>query len=195
MSSRRRVRPRRTNIPAVVKRVLNQQTETKYWQDSTTYQNLAPSTSGNIYSLSTQIVQGDSGATRDGNVVHVKSLAFDGYCYVADSPYNILRIMVVQNRGIALGTGDMPTVSTQYNPYKMTVLYDKKIPLFWSGATAGQLVPKTFKVRVPLNKRLMWNASTGACYNRDIYLYVVTDSSAGPNPTIYGSLTVPFKDL
>lgn len=197
MSSKRPRRPRTGGKPAVslIKRVVNRMSETKYLQDSSTIYNVAPTTSGLLTPLSSLIVTGDGVNQRDGYKIFLRSLAINGYVAPADNPFNAVRIMILKSKGIALTSGVCPAVASVYDPHYMQVLYDKQMILTYSGATVGQSVPVLVKKTLYLNMPLTYVSTTGASSTDDIYIWLVSDSAAGPNPTWYCNFTLAYKDI
>lgn len=183
-----------TKLRKAVKQIVSRRLETKYWEDDSSLYNLAPTTSGYVYPLSNQIITGTSGSTRVGNKVYLMHLHLKGYIIPADNPYNMVRCIVARGRGQTLTAGDFPSVVGSTDPWTMTVLADKLYALTYSGATVGQSVPQIMSIDLTLNHPLTWSGSSGACENDDIYVYFVSDSLAGPNPTIYSSIKVSYKD-
>lgn len=144
---------------------------------------------GSVYSIS-DVPQGDTDITRDGDQFVQRALRIRGKVVVADS-HNLLRMLVFRWK-----QDDTPTVSdllsstyvgsvrAPYSPYhhdgrtNFTVLFDKTY-LTDSYKTAVQIDTKWINLR---NKKQYMTAGSSTAGKNKIYVMIISDSAAEPSP-------------
>lgn len=182
-----------------LKNYLNKNVEFKYYDhdESTTVDS-----SGAVYSL-TDIPQGDTDITRDGDKLILKNVQLRGTISLADAS-NAVRIIVFQWH--PLDSASIPAVSAiiQYigtygivSPYhhdgrtQFTVLSDKTYLV--NNVSMPYMV---FRQRVPLKyakKQVAYTAGGSFGYNKIMYL-AITDSGTTAHPLVSTQSRVYFTD-
>ena len=118
-----------------------------------------------------------------------------GHFLAADTPYNIIRCIIVQDK--TTGTS-APTVATlfansvypYYSPlnrdYRDTynVLVDKTVIVSNDGASTTGYVPRTFKFNIPGKKLRSVNyTNAGAVDSGTIWICLISDSTVSVHPS------------
>jgi hypothetical protein len=151
---------------------------------------------GTMYNLES-IAQGSGNQTRRGNNARVKHLTYNANLY-ADSTdvINVFRVVIFRwNDNTTAVVGDLFTSSNYSTSYynidniltgKLEVLFDKS---YCTGTTAGGA--KHCHVDMALDRAIQWNsASAVPAIQGSMNLFVVSDSTAIPSPTIAGNATL-----
>lgn len=154
---------------------------------------------GTITSIS-DISQGDTDVTRDGDQVYIRSLEFSWEVSVGDT-YNIVRLLVVQwfpattpaVTDILLTNGSNDGVLSPYNHdsrFQFKVLYDRKIHV------NTDMPNRSLKFRLYKNfryRRIQYIGG-GTTGQNKIYIIKISDSGAAPNPTMANFGKLNFSD-
>lgn len=161
---------------------------------------------GAVYDL-TSINQGDTDESRDGDAIYWKSQTFNYRVYGGDTT-NALRVIIFQWFGnTSLHTPTVGDVLQQYGStlgVLSTYLHDGEqgtnFRVFYDKTTTAvngtDTVDKVFSVKVPLKyarKKCQFNAGSASRTN-GLFLCVISDSAATPNPGIEYWSRVTFTD-
>lgn len=188
---------KRPSFAKKVERVLNKQSELKYYYSSL---DTTVGTTASILSLSS-ISQGNSVTTRVGDRVNPTSLSIRGRVAVADA-YNLVRILVFKwnNNNLSdsptsaelisnISSGEAITTSAPlvHKNYKM--LLDKTLVVTTDNAA------RYFKYNIKLNrdKEILFNAGANNGHGL-YYVCVVSDSAAASHPDVYLQSRLRFRD-
>jgi hypothetical protein len=151
---------------------------------------------GTMYNLES-VAQGSGNQARIGNNARVIKIKYDGNLY-ADSTdvINVFRVVLARwNDNTTMVVGDLFTSSNYSTSYynidnigtgKLQVLFDKS---YCTGTTSSGA--KHAHIEIKCNYPIQWNsASAVPAINGSLNLYIVSDSTAIPSPTIAGNATV-----
>lgn len=179
-------------------KVLRSKTETKYWDDSESA--VACTDIGAIYNL-TEITQGDSDSSRDGDSVTAMSYQIRFSATVGDND-NIVRLVVFQwhdlNSLPSVGQ-ILPYTSSSlavYAPYRhdtkpmFKILADKVLILDSDDPIAyGKIfISKGF------NRKIQFNTPSGSTIHNGLYLLAVSNSGVVTHPSISYVSRCRYKD-
>ena len=197
------------SVSGFVKNVIYRMAEKKQYSQSVAIGSLLH---GNIYtkSITTNVVQGTSEATRVGDAVQLSDLRLKGvFATAATAGAYQFRVMVVAsgeeynvdgttsglvlselfNQGITAGT----QVNAIVNPKACTVLHDEVVNInsTISGVSDGALID----LNIPLNNQVFKYQSSGSVYGKFKNIYVVLigwvlSGTSGTTPT--GSITFNY---
>lgn len=153
----------------------------------------------------TSIVRGTSPTNFIGNKIKVKSLRITGSFIAADTPYNVVRMLIIQDGSTTFA----PTVSNMftnavyplYSDYNVDtrdqyrVLYDKLFVLSNDGVSTANHIPKFFKIKISGKslRQVGFNAS-GNPDSGTIMILLVSDSASATHPNFVMSLRTTFTD-
>lgn len=182
------------------KRVVNRMAEKKWYTSHTA---VDISQTGNIDWLS-QIPQGDTDLTRDGDQCRLTSLSFKGNLIAASTDgTNTVRIIIFKwndNNIVsapdlddiltATGTGEVPLGMYQQDNVRskrFNILYDKLYSL--DDFHPQTIINTKIKMRSPIN--FNGGGTTGRGH---IYLLYVSNSNATPHPTLNYAFKFVFTD-
>lgn len=210
LSKRTRKRKVGGNFARKVIQVLNQREEKKYFGLNTSA--FAPAGGGTTTTVAlTEIGQGDTDITRDGDQIYVTSIQLR-YNYIIDPAWtgvNYVRVILYQwIDAIAAATApaaqaillnvstNREAVISAYNHdtrYNYRILYDK---VHQVGIGGSSVSPQTFHDEVMItkgfNRKIQYEASTTAGTNK---FYLMVTSFATANPGLLTYMTkVNFKD-
>ncbi len=150
----------------------------------------------------TQISQGVGDNERVGNRISLQKLYVQKLLRVEDNttvPHATIRVLLVQSRGGALSTSDMPGFASPCDLDKMIVLKDIMCNLSSTGqAGVGNVYfgsnPK--RIKFSLNKfyknSLQFNDTSTTPANNPLYLYMLSDNLQGQQ---CGFETIYYKDI
>ncbi len=185
-------------VKQMVKSAINNSLVRKYilTATGTTVTPASITNSGTMYSLDT-VAQGTGNQARTGNNATVKRIVYNGNFY-ADSTdvINVFRIVLFRwNDNTTAVAADLFT-STNYstsfynidNIYtgKLQILHDRSV---CTGTTASGA--KHVFIDMKMNHSIQWNSSSAVpAIQGALYLFIVSDSTAVPSPTIAGNATV-----
>lgn len=159
---------------------------------------------GTIQSLS-DITQGDTDVTRDGDSLYLRSIRVKGGVVVSDST-NAVRIIIFQWHAdstddtatvndilsaTAVGTVVGPFASYYHDKRRLyTVMYDR---VFNATTNESQLLFDTGYLRPKVRKISFVNASTQAVHK--LFILAISDSAAAGHPTVKYWNRVTFNDM
>lgn len=184
-------------IKSIVQKQINKNVETKsvtksYNEEAVQDQARTPID----YSL-TEIAQGDTKATRNGNQYLVQSIKADLWVKVADTT-NIVRVVwYIPKISSETMTSNTISVYSAIDYDTFTVLSDRRYLLH------GSLGPgflkcrfsKRFNSKSRRGLKVLFNGTAATdIVKNNIRLYVVSDSAAATDPTISGNIKMFFKD-
>lgn len=184
------------SIARIANKVYNKKAEKKYKLEDLTYLSLL--NSGTTACL-TDISQGDTDLTRDGDQLYLRSFQFRGNIILGDTNYNMIRMIVYQwypatvpTIANILGTGVI-YVNAPYNHdqrYNFKVLRD----LRWT--VDAQTPNKMFKfwIKSGFRRKIQYFSGSSTTANNMVYVTVVSDSGAVPNPGISFIYQTNFND-
>lgn len=156
---------------------------------------------GAVYSLS-NVPQGDTDTTRDGDQLVQRAIRIKGNSIVADST-NIARLIVFRWKnestpvvGDILSATYVGTSRAPFSPYhhdgrtNFTVLYDKNF------ATDTYNIQRTFDTGwINLrNKKQYFTAGSATAQKNGIFCLIITDSAAVSNPFLNLVSRLTFQD-
>jgi hypothetical protein len=152
--------------------------------------------SGTMYNLES-VAQGSGNQARIGNNARVREIVYNANLY-ADSTdvINVFRVVLFRwNDNTAAVAGDIFTSSNYSTSYynidniktgKLQILYDQSFP---TGTTAGGA--KHCHIDMKCDYPIQWNSSSAVpAIQGSLNLFVVSDSTAVPSPTIAGNACV-----
>jgi len=190
-------------IRRVVKKELNKEIETKFFdRQMSGYAELAVLTAANPLQ---GIVRGSGRSEFIGSKIKPTSLSIKGQVIAGDSPGNMLRLVIIQDKT----TSGTPTAGTLFSnltypwvsPFNAdyrdtyTVLYDKTWLLTNDGVTSTGFLPRSFKVFIPAKKmRQIGYTGAGAIDSGTIWMCWISDSSAAVHPTYIAVSRLSYKD-
>ncbi len=155
--------------------------------------------SGTMYSLDS-IAQGSGNQARTGNNARVREISYNGNFYADGTDViNNFRVVIFRwNDNTTAVAADLFTSSNYSTSFynidhistgKLHIIMDRFIN---TGTTASG--SKSIHVKFKQNHPIQWNsASAVPAIQGALYLFVVSDSTAIPSPTIAGNATVIFE--
>jgi len=141
-----------------------------------------------------------------GSAIRVTSIEIYGQLIAADSPGNIMRMMIIQDKDVSgvpnTGTMFSDLVYPIYSPLnkdysdQYRVLKDKLFLLTNDGVTSTGFLPKSFRYRISGKKlrQVKFTNSAGAYDGGSIWILFVSDSGAAANPTWIMNTRVNYTD-
>lgn len=155
--------------------------------------------SGTMYNLES-IAQGTGNQARTGNQAMVKNIWYRAHLY-ADSTdvINVFRVVLFRwNDNTTAVSTDVFTSTNYSTSYynidnihtgKLEILHDRSYP---TGTTAGGA--KVVTINLKQNHQMQWNsASAVPAINGSLNLFIVSDSTAIPSPTIAGNVCLTLE--
>lgn len=205
MRAKRAVRFRRTSKPSKVftrkvRKVLNKSSEKKYlnYVNSSTVDN----TGALILKLS-EVSQGDTDTTRDGDQMTIRSLQFNMSFAIADTT-NYVRVIFfqwLQNTQMGLPTASnilLDVVTAPWlSPYSHDYRYNFRIlgdHLIRLDSQVPLVYKKMFFKRFA-RRKVQYVGASSTAYTNGIFALVVSDSSAVPHPSVQWSGKLNFSDV
>ncbi len=206
-SSKRYKKPKRSGsvskqqVRSMIKSTVNKSLTNKFilTATGTTVTPTSINNSGTMYSLDS-VAQGSGNQARTGNNALVKEITYNGNFY-ADSTdvINNFRVVLFRwNDNTTAVAGDLFTSSNYSTSYynidniatgKLIILADRFIN---TGTTAGG--SKSVNIHLKQNHRIQWNsASAVPAIQGALYLFIVSDSTAVPSPTVAGNACVKLE--
>lgn len=154
---------------------------------------------GTITSIS-DVSQGDTDVTRDGDQIYIRSLEMSWEVAVGDT-YNIVRLIVLQwfpattptISDILLTSGNNDSVLSPYSHdtrFQFKVLYDRKIHV----NTDRPNMSLRFRIWRNFRFRRIQYIGGGTTGQNKIYILKISDSGAVPNPTMANFAKMNFSD-
>lgn len=188
----------RQQVRQMINNIVNQDLERKYilTATGTTITPASITNSGTVYSLDT-VATGTSNQTRVGNNATVKEILVNMNLYPDSTDViNVFRVVLVRwNDNTTLVAGDIFTSTNYSTSYynidniktnKMHILWDKS---YCTGYTSSGA--KHCYINLKQNHSIQWNTTSSAnAIQGALYLFVVSDSTAVPSPTIAGNVMV-----
>ncbi len=188
----------RSQVRQMIDSKMNQELERKYilTATGTTVTPASVTNSGVVYSLDT-VAQGSGNQTRVGNNATVKEINVDINLYPDSTDViNCFRVVLARwNDNTTLVAGDLFTSSNYSTSYynidniktrKLHILFDKT---YCTGYTSSG--PKHCHIHLKQNHSIQWNSASAVnAIDGALYLFVVSDSTAVPSPTIAGNVMV-----
>jgi len=187
-----------------VNRMIKQTMESKYKDSLSTSSNLNAT---GIFEDTTDISQGDTATTRDGDEILLQSLEVNFYAFtdpISNDRVNACRVIVFfwnsNNTPIVTdlledATGSLPHLSPMNNGNKkrILILYDRRF-LVQSQTGPQGVIPQRFVISIPrkLQKVTYVTGSNNAV--RRLYIFFCSDSSATPSPDIQYYVRLRYKD-
>ncbi len=182
----------------VAKRQISRFTETKHQYNSDT--GTGVSSAGGIVELS-NMAQGSTGETRDGNLIVLKSFSLKGEVVIGDTT-NVLRVIIFRFKEIddpiitdILETTGAHAVRSAYNYDKRKlydILYDRRFRM--DVANVNPLISiKLFGKKLG-SKAVQFDTDTTSGTNK-LWMLRVSDSGAVPNPTMNYYSETAYKDI
>lgn len=190
---KRRTYKKKGGFKKAVKKVVSDMAETKTYLY--TFNNVV-SDSGTLLHL-TDISQGDTQSTRDGNQIFLKGITVRMHSILADT-YNIMRIIIVRAR---TGAGDVTSADfpagvspdpfiEEMNYDKYTVVKDQVITL-----DAGK-VHDVRKFYIKVNKKIQYGSNTSSdVVTNPYYIWLVSDSDISSHPSVALTARMYWKDF
>lgn len=156
----------------------------------------------------TNISQGDTDGTRDGDQLLIRSVEMELHPWLGATPdtNNIVRVMLVQWYGLAssLTVGDVLQVTSALNSscvmspynhdnrYQFKVLYDRRFVLSANGtSTHFQKVMITRGFR----RKVQYVAGSATSATNGVYMLAFSDSISGPHPALDYNVKINYSDL
>lgn len=182
-----------------IHKAINSQLETKHKSFTAASWVDIGSVSGTLTEL-TNIGQGVGDNQRVGNKLTLQKLYIQKNLRVEDNasiPHSTIRVLLVQSRGGALSTSDMPNFASPVDLDKMVVFRDFLVNLSSTGQNStgtyfGSSVKRiVIKLRKFAKKSLQYNDSTTTPQNNPVYLYMLSDNAQGQQ---VGFETIYYKD-
>ena len=177
------------------------------WKHLDMFHQLTASTSGSILNL-TAGAQGDADNSRDGDKITTSSLQVRGSIEQNDVPYNKVRITVVRvptNHWSTI-TKDMVYIYSHstdpqlwmynldsFRSSKLKVMYDKCFVVKSITDSVGDGV-RNFQFKIPFRYQVQYAGGTTAC-NQALYVFINSDSTLGPHPTVDMMTRLNYCDL
>ena len=207
-------RRKKTSVQAAVRKELNKQVETKV--DVTTFNNSLDSATPFAYNPFDQLQEGTDINQRVGQSVYVKSVGLRSIVLGADTPYNRIRVTMVETRKpLTPSIGNSYDGEAIYNPLYASiglnapidytvvkkVHFDKVLNLQlnqWNIGLSGRNVQKTFNRRITLNRKIYFDDTNSGLQNNchaNFYLVMSSDSGIAPHPSMDWATTVRFQDM
>lgn len=165
------------------------------------------SSSGYFQNL-TQIPQGSSDITRDGDKLTVTSVSFRMELYSGDSPYNHLRLVLFRwnnlyqtptlNDLFLIGPSTVATYNYMWNVDTIRarpgfkVLYDRTISNKVSNDGSSKL-NTLIRKKIPFRTNLQFQA--GGLVGSSLYLFAISDSGIATHPVLSGMVRTNYFDL
>ena len=155
--------------------------------------------SGTVYNLES-VVQGASNQQRIGNNAIVRRVKYDGNLYPDSTDViNVFRVVLARwNDNTSLVAGDIFQSSNYSTSYynidnigtgKLQILFDQ---FYCTGYTSSGAKHCHFDMK--MNHPIQWNsASAVPAIQGSLNLFIVSDSTAVPSPTIAGNATVVLE--
>lgn len=190
-------RPR--NITAEVRRQLKRQLETKHKSFVASSFVDIGSVSGTLTQL-TSIAQGVGDDQRVGNKISIEKVFIQKVLRVEDNtsiPHATIRVLLVQSRGGALSTSDMPQLMGPVDLDKMYVLKDQLINLssVAQNSTGTYFGSNMYRLKINMKnfpkKNLQFDDTNTTPANNPLYLYMFCDNAQGQQG---GFETIYYKD-
>lgn len=176
--------------------------ETKH-KDSTAFTGSILSSGG--FTLLSDIVPGDLDSNRVGTKIDPFKMSFRGEIIGADTPYNRVRVIVFQwhenddnvppdiSYILQNVANEDQRLTSQYRWDKrneFTILYDHLFHL-----VIGQdSVLQHMSFSVDKMRKIKYNEGNVSTAESNVYLYMVSDSTAAPYPLINGCFRLLYKD-
>lgn len=189
-------------LKKVIKQVANQSGEKKYF---TVYSG-GPQTVdsiGVVTSIS-NIGQGDTDVTRDGDQVYLRSIELTWNAIVADT-YNFLRLIIFQWMPASTPTVSDILIPATGNPeqnyqmpynhdgrFNFRILYDRTLQVSQDTYQSRQVTKKY--ILKGFRHRIQYQAGTTDGNNK-IYLLKISDSTAASHPTMMNVTKINFGDM
>lgn len=186
-------------IKKAVRKVLNQQMETKHKSFIASAWTDVGAISGTLTEL-TNIGQGVGDNQRVGNKLTLHKLFIQKNLRVEDNasiPHSTIRVLLVQSRGGALSTSDMPNFADPVDLDKMIIYRDFLVNLSSTGQNStgtyfGSSVKRiVIKLKKFSRKNLQYNDTATTPQNNPVYLYMLSDNAQGQQ---VGFETIYYKD-
>lgn len=154
-----------------------------------------PGTFGSILSTGTQleltglIAEGDGYYHRSGSKVRILGVRISGVMSPGDT-VNVVRILMEQNDPSKTLTHTIDSIVTKLKGNTQKKYHDEYVTL----STTGDTAVRTYNRYIKINKTVNYASTLGQALE-GIYLYMIGDSTAIPNPGFtVGSLEVFFKN-
>ena len=148
-------------------------------------------TTGNDSSL-VNVAQGDTQQSRDGNQLRLLSIEGDLFLAASDSS-NAVRMLLYRQKdasgaAMAIAYDGLPDLD-QYVVYR-----DFLIPLATSGGPG--VSRRRFRIKFPASGlRVQYDGTAGTdIVSGYMKMYVVSDSSSAPHPTVVGNVRIRYTD-
>lgn len=202
---RRPVRYRRygggKRLVKTIRRVINRQAEKKYFDYSA---NTTVSNSGYLLKLS-EVPQGDSDVSRDGDQLTIRSLQFNTETLVGVNETggtNKVRIIIFQwfpNTAAGYPTLNnllLDVTSPFLSPYAHDYRFNFRI-LADRTASVDDGDPSRmmkFFIRRFARRKIQYVGASATSYTNGLFAYLVSDSGAIPHPTVYWSGKLNYSD-
>lgn len=154
----------------------------------------------------TEVPQGDTDVTRDGDQLTIRSLQFNYVLTLADTT-NVMRVILFQwfdstqsvqpiPSNILIDTAIGRAVASPYSHdyrYQFKILYDKTHVL---DSNTPVINRRVFLKRFPFkHKKIQYVGASSTNHNNGLFALVISDSAVGPNPTITYSGKFNFSDV
>lgn len=201
-TSRPMMRIKKKTTAQLVKSVANRQirklSEKKYWP---LYNTVSQSNVPLLLKLS-EVPQGDTDQTRDGDQLYLRSLQFTLQCVAADA-YNVFRVIIFQwhdstnsayptANDILIDTASYPWLLaySHDNRFRFSILHDKRMVLDTNNPTRiDRVFIKSFKQR-----RIQYVGSFAVAYTNGLFALIMSDSGVATHPSAYWSIKMNFSD-
>lgn len=154
-----------------------------------------------VFQLINGLFIGDTDGTRDGTIVEIKSIHIRGAVTVGDA-FNNVRIILLQDKQpntgapsvtTVLSTGGDPSANPNWlNRSRYKFLADRNVVLSNTGNQIARWSMHVYK-KIVVKYNNTNNGDITDILKNSIYLLMISDSGAVPNPTVYGNIRMVFQ--
>lgn len=188
-------------ISKLVKQIVSKEAETKFFYS--TYGPTGIDYSGTIVDISA-IPQGSTDNSRNGDTLRYKNLYISGNIVAGDAT-NLLRMIIFRWKpNVGTSVGSVLTASTlgtalaphsrYYHDFlpQMRIIYDKLITV--NAVSKPQVAFKCVLTKGIKDVKAQFSAGSTNATNR-LYVLLLSDSAAIPNPTVAFAVSIQFQDV